>query len=208
VADLITSSYALARLPNITADQEAILPEMITAASAAVEKYCDRPLAKADLDEWYSAGSRGIYLRGIPINSIASLDVGRNDPATLDPDTYTFDALTGYVFGATWANDGWGWGWSPGYGHYLGGWDGPFAGAAWLPIVRVRYNAGYDPVPPDVQEATFTTLKAMYDRQTQVGIVRSETLGPHTIMYSDQGLMAGLPGAATSLLGPYKLYRI
>lgn len=86
MADLITLSRALYALPSdiSTADQ-ATVPTLITAASRACERWCNRTFAATDYDvlrtpspaPQFSAQADMVVLEQLPLNSVARVSGGR-----------------------------------------------------------------------------------------------------------------------------------
>jgi hypothetical protein len=75
--DLLTQAVAQEAMPDLTADEVAALPRLITNASRAIERYCKRGLATASYDERHRPGrDRLIRLKAPPIASISRICTG------------------------------------------------------------------------------------------------------------------------------------
>jgi hypothetical protein len=76
MADLVTRAGALYNLNNqsTTSDENNTLGALVSACSAAIEKYCRRDFVQTTYDELYSGnGDRRLFLRQFPIISIQSV---------------------------------------------------------------------------------------------------------------------------------------
>lgn len=82
--DLITLSRALTALPNITPAQQSGVPALISAASAAVERYCNRTFTLSTYDEIYNVDTSGSFvLRNFPVVSVERVCSGLQTAMTV-----------------------------------------------------------------------------------------------------------------------------
>jgi hypothetical protein len=211
-ADLVSLGSVAAQLTGLTTAQAAALPSLISAASRAVQSYCRRDFLATDYTESHGSDGTGrLFLRQRPVNSIASITVGRVSPTTMDPAAYQFDPETGEVVGV--AGDsflslyefysGGGYGYGAGSGGYPGV---PFPYGGGFRDITVAYNAGYVVVPEDIQQAVIEVVRSMLYSVGRNPAVQSESWGPHSISYGQVG-MGLVVGAAKDLLRPYRGFR-
>jgi hypothetical protein len=77
MSDLVTSQQVLAALPSLTPAQQTDLAATISAASRAIESYCDRSLARATFDQLYlPERSRCLWLKNYPVADISRVAAG------------------------------------------------------------------------------------------------------------------------------------
>lgn len=98
MADLIDQTYAEAALAGLglSAAQLSHLPAAITAASAAIERFCGRSFARADHDQVYVPAIDGcVILDQYPVNAVSRVSAGRVPALTVrNPDTSTNQRAT------------------------------------------------------------------------------------------------------------------
>jgi len=74
---------------------------------------------------------------------------------------------------------------------------------------RVLYDGGFDPIPPDVQEATVETVKAILTGLALDANLASERAGRYEYELQTDASTVGLslPDAVLRLIAPYRLHR-
>jgi len=92
VADYITLAKALTGLPtDITTAQQDTVPDLITAASRACDRWCNRFFAATDYDEirtptaapQFTAQADSVQVAYIPLNSVSRISGGRTTAITI-----------------------------------------------------------------------------------------------------------------------------
>jgi hypothetical protein len=74
MSDLITNQRARINLPNAAASDDTTIDVLISAASRAIEKYCQRDFVSTTYDELYNGnGDRRLVLRQYPLLSVQSV---------------------------------------------------------------------------------------------------------------------------------------
>lgn len=74
--------------------------------------------------------------------------------------------------------------------------------------LRVVYDAGWDTVPEDVQQACVEAVKAQLDRLGADTVLKSESGGEYSYTLRDAEEVAALPLAVRSALAPYRSVRL
>lgn len=160
MADLITSDRAKQAInqTTFTEAEDAQIASLVSAVSAAVERWCRRTLASTSHDEYHDGQADPaldlLLLNQYPVSAIA----GVTDQGTaLAESEYTLVADLGILRREC--------GWPGGYRRY-----------------RVQYTAGYATLPEEVQEATAQWVAALFWQtkdnpaaypETPTGTVRS-----------------------------------
>lgn len=142
-------------------DADDLLERMIDAASATIEKYCQRHFLQANYTESKDGtGQRRITVRNIPMTAVASVTVnGIAIPArpSATGQGYTFDQygvkLTGYEF-------------TDGYDN-----------------VVISYTAGFAAVPDDVDMACCELVSLRYKTLDRLGVT-SKSLAGESISFN------------------------
>lgn len=177
MADLITLTDAKTYLSIAHSDDDALLVQLITAASAAAEKYAGRNFAPvtAVIDK-LDGGVTNLMLSTAPVRAITSI-IDLIDGTTLSASEYNFDAATGLVWraDATLSTPRWG------------------AGKHRWQII---YNGGFATTPDDVRQAVLLMVAARSSRRESL---KSESIGDWS--YTTDG---GIPSEAAALLEPYR----
>lgn len=181
-ANLTTLETVKTYLGITTTDQDTLLSSLIASVSEAVEHYCGRVFALDRRVEFYDGQATGsLVLRCRPVTEIHSIhdDMGRVFAAGTEiPAT----RLVLY----------------PGEGvvRLSGGYFAPG-----LRNIRVEYTAGYDPIPPAIEQAA-TILVAHFRARASGGAdaIASESLGSYTVSY-DTGAW---PHQARGLLAEWR----
>lgn len=180
--DLTTLDAVKTYLGITDTNSDVVLQALITAASQYVINFCGRNFAVADYDEWYAGtGNDVLMLRNTPVNSVAMVVVNGIDlTSQLATDgNYAWCGVTFDSNSLTRIN---------------GVWDktGPRH-------IRVKYNAGYNPIPFDLAQAVNDMVGDKYKRRANIGI-QSRVIANETITYT-QG---DVPKSAQSTLSMYQ----
>lgn len=181
MADLI-KSVDLAQFLNLTvkaADDKELdfLGKLCAGVTAKINRYTGQLWsgAAAVTDTLDGKGTRTLFLKTIPVNSITSV---KEDTATLDPTTYYFDGAIGVVYRR--------------YGLWIN-----------LPqIYVIAYNAGTATVPDDIKEAAYLWAAEHYQyiREKRMGL-GGKSFGGQNIVYFDDGAM---PKRVKGILDGYR----
>lgn len=70
--------------------------------------------------------------------------------------------------------------------------------------LRIRYRAGFETVPEDIQQAAGEVVAAMYRRSLQDGRIQSERLGEYSYSLATAAMNDGLPASARGILSRYR----
>jgi len=167
-------------------EDDAVLAQLIAAASAAIERYCGRRFGPGRYTEYHDGrGSVWLVLDERPVQEVHDL---RDDPArqfgaasVIPPADYALYAEDGIVRRL----------------------QGVFH--AGHRNVRIDYSAGYDVIPADLGQAGIILAAAWFHagRQGSDGL-RAEALGDYRAEY----LHLPLPAAVTRLLEPYRNWQL
>lgn len=195
-------SYDLADIDDVKAElditgstQDALLNRYISAASVAIEQYCNRRFVQETVkDEFWpdrelyafqvSPTIQSLQMSRWPVGAVSS--VTENGDALTDATDYRVDKDTGGL----WRLDGLAY---------------PFVWKAW-PIVAT-YQGGYSDIPADVQDACIRLVKARYLAKGRDPFMKSESIpGVRDVSYwiatgSDAGNM---PPDVADILNNYR----
>ena len=178
-----------------------VLERQILAASAAIERYCNRAFRKLAVTErLYGSGSRRLVVPRTPI--VGTITSITDDGATVDATTYRVeDANAGIIVGdALWHRPP---------EHVVEGSVGqePVNGTGeWLFVVS--YTGGYvlpgdssgtRNLPEEIEEACIATVASLYRRRGNDGTIASEALGDYSVGYGglNTAIGRGLGGIIT-----------
>ncbi len=193
MADLITAARAM-QSPSLAGADPALLASLISAASAAAERYCGRLFDSAARTEIYDgSGDRYLMLRAFPLTSVNNITVTDESGntytiATADLTLHLGRGEIRIKAGAS-ASD---------YSYFPTGYQN----------ISVPYTGGYVAIPEDIQQAVVHITEAMLSANVRAGDVSSEKLGDYAVTYGDGDGESGIPEAAQQLLGSYKDIRI
>ena len=176
--------------------QDAAVQAQIEQVSAAVARYCDREFViQTYRDQLRAVCSWLRYGEPLPTaqKPIAEADgvplvTITENGAELDTTAFEVDAEHGLLYRL----------------------DSYGASAAWTGTAAILdYDAGYDPIPPDVQAATLEWINARWSAQARDPALRSETI-PDVIsqMWSSDAQTPSMPSGARELLTPYRIISI
>ena len=173
--------------------QDAAVQAQIEQVSAAVARYCDREFViQTYRDQLRAVCSWLRYGEPLPTmqkpiaeaEGVALITVTENG-AELDTTAFEVDAERGLLYRL----------------------DSSGASAAWIGAAAILdYDAGFDPIPPDVQAATLEWITARWSAQGKDPALRSETI-PDVIsqMWSSDASTPSIPAGARELLAPYRI---
>lgn len=178
MADLTTLDAVKAYGPITGTGQDALLAQLISRASAAIENYLQRSVRSADVTEVRDGtGGTAMLLKQHPVSAVSAVTIdGLPIPAA-----------------SAWGQPGW---WLPddrrillfGYSFTRG-----------VGNVSVAYTGGFDTVPPDVEQACIETVLLMVKRREHID-VSSKALAGESITYVN----VELPRAAQQVLANYR----
>jgi hypothetical protein len=192
MTDLVTQQEvtdAWAAFASLPAARKA---QLITAASRAVERYCDRTFASGTVTDTIDGdNSPRVFLSRPPITSITSVTVNGSALDNTYGDAWSFNPDTGELLRGDGKDD-------PRF-------------ATWFPRgfrnVVVVFVGGYSSIPEDVKEATIETVKHMHDLAKKTGVYQSEAIGDYSYTLADPTRLA-LPPLAQMLLSSYRLHSV
>ena len=191
MADLITAARAM-QSPSLAGADPALLASLISAASAAADRYCGRLFDSAARTEIYDGtGDRYLMLRAFPLTSVNNITVTDESG-----NTYTIATadLTLHL----------------GRGEIRIKAGASASDCSYFPTgfqnISVPYTGGYLTVPADVQQAVVHITEAMLLANDQGGDLDSEKLGDYAVSYGNDE--EGISTVARQLLGSYRDIRI
>ncbi len=165
---------------------------LINAATALMQRECDRVFASATYTNEYHSGdgTRYLWLKHFPVTTLTSLtlydqytgaDIQTFTAGTdfvLDPDTGKLDACTGY--------------WPTGVRN-----------------IRATYTAGFATIPDDLKTLCMDIIAWMQNKKSAAGIA-SQTIGRYSVTYiganggAQAGVTGGLPDDLRARLAAFK----
>jgi hypothetical protein len=149
--DLTTLTGVKALLELTEADWDALVKELIGAVSERCASYCNRDFASKSRVEYHDGGGRYLYLRGLPVVSIASIH---------GSDTWEWASGDLIDSGDHYLHS------SGMVGYRSGAWPyGPKS-------LKVTYTGGYavNGVPDDLEMAARTQVAYDFNRRKDVGL--------------------------------------
>jgi hypothetical protein len=202
VADLITVEYAKTALQISGVTEDARLAVLVSAASAAVEKYCQRTFLSASYTEYYSGtNTQRLALRRRPVSAVTSVKLDSNGQFglvagsfgstttltagvdySLDVDQGSAVSSSGVLFRI---NGVWPMIARAGVPHRVNVEVSPAFGN-----LLVAYTAGFAAVPEDVKYAAAMVVQQMRISLRHGGMLQSETIGDYAYRLAD-GLVMG-----------------
>jgi len=193
--DLITTERAQQN-PQLAAADATLLATLITAASRAIETWCNRSFPSAEATEYYDGdGTQTLRLRRYPITDLDTVTVIDSD----DDDT-EYDADGDEFRG--WADDD-----NAGIITFK---PSPSTDVefTYFPVgrenVKVTYTAGYADIPADIQEACAQTCAWLLSANERDAGVTAERLGDYQYTRDTAGGL--LPPLAKALLARYRRF--
>jgi hypothetical protein len=197
---------------GVTAD--ATVQRVLTAASRAVARYCNRTFEKgaAIVEAVAGYGGPRLIVARAPLLSVTSIaELG----ATVDPTFYEIESAEAGIIARKVAYGSWA------RTQRLDGRISLSVGRA-VPEtgdlgITVTYDGGYQTpgqvalagsgtstVPEDLQEAAIITAASLYKGRGRDQDVASEAIGDWSVSYFDQRAAAALPPLALAMLDPYR----
>lgn len=181
--DLTTRAALKAYLGTIqTTDADPVLDRLVTAASTAIQRYCNRDIKSAPYMETRSGnGGQMLVLRRYPVTAIASLVVDDlpipKQTKAREPGWVLEPARTLHLYGYTFTR-------------------GPAN-------VVVSYTAGYATVPADIEQAALELAALMWKQRSRIGDQSktvSTPMGNETVAY----YMQSMTPATKAILDQFK----
>jgi hypothetical protein len=179
-------SYDLVSLENLKLDlgivtdaDDDYLQRAISRASAAVSAYCNRVFVVESVqDVFVCSGSESLVAGRFPIIS-DTLEIGGDTYE--EGGAYRLDARRGIV---------------------------ELASGIWPSALTITYDAGFDPIPLDLQAAVSDMVKALQFNRSRDPQLRSENIlsGLYAYTLFDPGaLPAGTPRQVSAILDHYRI---
>lgn len=181
---ILTYAQFIAVYPSTGASQ-ALIEALIAVAQAELERYCGRLFESASRTEYFTPnGLPSLVLSNTPITAVASIVAtdASGTEATVDSDTYRWDANTGIVEFISSHNT---------RAESVASGDRQFRTFAWtnnwgrqFKSVTATYTGGYATIPADIQQLTRDMVDAMIANGAGGAgtnfSVTSETLGSYS----------------------------
>ena len=180
--DLITTAQLLQALNGGTPPDPATL---VTEVTAVIEGYCYTQFARqAYLETWYdSPGHCDFRLRRHPVTSITQIT--DTDAAVIPATDYELvDPEVGRIRF----------------------YESSHLSAATRFKLSITYEAGYDPIPADLQQAAMSVGQALFSSVSVNPLAASERIDDYEITYAGAGA-GGTSGGAIARLNIPQLYR-
>ena len=179
-SDLTTYANVKEYLGLTDDNDEDFIGNLITRASDFIAKYCRRIFEAADYTEYHDGTSnKSICLKQYPVNSITSLhdDLNREYGADylIASTDYVIDedagilTLDGYRFGVGLKN------------------------------IKVVYNAGYETIPANLEQACIELVSMKFNTKETDGI-KSEKIGSYSVSYSEAEIPATIKATLTKYI--------
>jgi hypothetical protein len=213
--DLTTAATVAA---DLGVASSARIEALVTAASRAIARHCNRTFEKnAEITEYPASYGRPLlWLSRTPINSVASIEVFGAELEAAEFEVY--DAEAGLVY----RKNGQVWPKTVRSNGRISLTDDQFIGEAGDDGVTVVYSGGWvtpgqvvlslltpATLPEDVQEAAIITACALYKARGRDTDVSSEAIGDWSVSYFDRAeSTSAIPPAAKALLAPYVRYTL
>ena len=192
--DLITLGQAKAALGIAVDDtsQDAAVGQHIAAASLAVENYCDRVfVVQTYRDQWRTPRNRlmpgePLRTRQFPIITVAAITDEAG--ATLDPLSWEVENQTGAFYRLD--------------GVMVTTWTGL--------LLTIDYDAGFDPIPSDVQAAALEWFHVRWIAQGRDPMLQREIIPDVRAQHwaAADTVTSSVPPAARDYLAPYRLWSV
>lgn len=192
MSDLITTARAQ-EIPALAGVDAAYLASLISAASAALERYTKRTFALTSHPAEHHDGDGGtlIFLDNFPVTELVSVTVVEPGGTEVEMPGSDFDVEggTGEIRFKSAA--------SAAYRRFPKGFRN----------VKAAYTAGFATVPEPVQEACAQYAAWLYSSASRAGGVAAEKLGDYSSRF-ERGDREMLPRSVRELLGPYRNVRV
>jgi hypothetical protein len=185
MADLVTEAEVTAAWPGFDTLDDGEKAALISAASAAIERYCRRTFEEDEVTERFDGNGRPrVWLSRRPVASVASV-VANGE--TLTAEDYSFNPETGELFRGDGRTEP---------RHVMGFPRG-------TRNITVTYTGGYATVPEDVKRATLVLVRHVSDGTAKTGVLSSESLGEYSYVLNTAFSKAEMPPLAAMLLAPF-----
>ena len=164
---------------SFPATDDALLTNLVTAASHYIQTWLNRQIAPADyLEVRDGTGGRRMQFACFPVSAVLSLTIdGQTIPRAISTYSagYSFSqtqiSVRGYLFGCGIQN------------------------------VVIAYTAGYPSTPPEIAQACIELVALRYRERIRIGEVSKSLGGAETVTYSQKDLSDGIK----TLLQQYRL---
>lgn len=190
MADLVTAGEVTTAVPSLTGSAD--LSALITAASLAVENYCNRVFEQVAVTETHDGGDAPfLFLRRPPIASVATVTINGTALDNTGGDAWSFNANTGELVRGD-------------------GRDHPRFSSCWpagVQNVTVLYTGGYATVPGPVKRAVILQVKYLSDLSANSGAYKAESIGDYSYTLGDITIH-GLSPAAAAILSGYVRHNV
>lgn len=182
--DLASLDAAKAALGITGSSEDATLPPLISAASAAITRECNRGsfISETVEESLFIRGLDAVLLQRYPVSEVVSVT---HCGTTLDPSEYEVDAISGMLIHLS--NDGEVDSWTRGR-------------------LVVRYIAGYElaGVPADLVRAAIMLAQAYRAAGARDPLLRAEEVGGIERLEYTVQTSAALPGPVADLIGRHR----
>lgn len=168
---LVTKEEVKAYLVLTGNTSDALIDDLILAASAFVLRYCDRTAftIQSFSERYNGTGTQTLVPDQFPITAVSSVRIdGVSIPASSD-----WPRAAGYTFNK--------------YGVMVRG----YKFTKDVLNVDISYSAGYTETPEDVKQAVIEMVSMKFKRKDRIG-VSSKTIGQETISYSSSDVSADI----------------
>jgi hypothetical protein len=164
---------------NFPATDDALLTNLVTAASHYIQTWLNRQIASADyLEVRDGTGGRRMQFACFPVSAVLSLTIdGQAIPRAIST------CAAGYSFSQTQLS----------VRSYMFG--------CGIQNVVITYTAGYPITPPEIAQACIELVALRYRERTRIGEVSKSLGGAETVTYSQKDLSDGVK----TLLQQYRI---
>jgi hypothetical protein len=187
--DLTTLANALVWLGCPSDDAYGTLQRVITAVSTAMYNLTSRDLKSADhVDVFDGRGRSRIMMPNYPITAVSQVTIG--EISTIDVPARSINE-SGFTFSEKFV--------------YV---DPPYLYERGRQNVRIAYTAGYDTVPPDLEQSCLIWIKAIMDGANYSAALKTASAGQSKLDWSHvmtklNNLTVMVPPGVYSMLLPY-----
>jgi hypothetical protein len=191
MGDLTTLANAKAWLNIQTTTDDLLITRLITAISAYAQTWMNRQILTQTYAEKRSGtGSNTMALANYPCTAVSSLVIA-GQTINMSPDGmqagYIFDDQFIYLVGNAFASS-----------NFPSSAPGKFP--KWPPLgVHIAYAAGYDVVPPEIEQAVIEWLSLRYTERTRIG-QSSKSLAGETVSF----IVKDMPDSVKTVLTNYR----
>jgi hypothetical protein len=173
----LTNAKSWLNIPTGTTADDALLTRLVSAASAFLLNWLNRPILTATYttEKYNGDGHTGIKTRAWPITAVGALLVnGVAVPASPDglSNGYVFDDNFIYLLGAN-----------------VNSFPSGVFGKG-IKNVSITYTAGYPSVPLDIEQACIELVSLKYKERQRIGLQSQALAGQGTTSYTPRDLGA------------------